>query len=88
MTRNFSTALCPAVAALMSFVAAARAAECPRKDALGTSRVLAVDAAIYPRVGPKSFPQTLPLDDREVVLDLRRRTVAANRSEDTGGAGA
>jgi peptidoglycan/xylan/chitin deacetylase (PgdA/CDA1 family) len=68
MTRNFSTALCPAVAALMTFVAAAPAAECPRKDALGTSRVLAVDAATYPRVGLKSFPQTLPLDDREVVL--------------------
>ena len=52
----------------MTFVAAAEAAECPRKDALGTSRVLAVDAATYPRVGLKSFPQTLPLDDHEVVL--------------------
>ncbi|MEH2518314.1 peptidoglycan/xylan/chitin deacetylase (PgdA/CDA1 family) [Bradyrhizobium sp. AZCC 1610] len=68
MTRNFSAALCSAVAALMTFVAAAPAAECPRKDALGTSRVLAVDAATTPRVGLKSFPQTLPLDDREVVL--------------------
>jgi peptidoglycan/xylan/chitin deacetylase (PgdA/CDA1 family) len=68
MTRNFSAALCSAVAALMAFVAAAPAAECSRKDALGTSRVLAVDAATYPRVGLKSFPQTLPLDDREVVL--------------------
>jgi peptidoglycan/xylan/chitin deacetylase (PgdA/CDA1 family) len=27
-----------------------------------------VDAATYPRVGLKSFPQTLPLDDHEVVL--------------------
>ena len=45
-----------------------QAAECPRKDALGTSRVLAVDAATTPRVGLKSFPQTLPLEDREVVL--------------------
>src|SRR6266850_1526736 len=68
MTRNFSVALCLAVAALMTFVAAAEAAECSRKDALGTSRVLAVDAATYPRVGLKSFPQTLPLDDHEVVL--------------------
>ena len=48
--------------------AAAQAAECPRKDALGTSRVLAVDAATSPRVGLKSFPQTLPLEDHEVVL--------------------
>ena len=47
---------------------AAQAAECPRKDALGTTRVLAVDAATYPRVGLKSFAQTLPLQDREVVL--------------------
>jgi peptidoglycan/xylan/chitin deacetylase (PgdA/CDA1 family) len=69
MTRNFSAALCSAVAALMTFVAAAApAAECPRKDALGTSRVLAVDPATTPRVGLKSFPQTLPLEDREVVL--------------------
>ena len=37
---------------------------------LGTSRgrVSAVDAAATPRVGLKSFPQTLPLDDHEVVL--------------------
>jgi peptidoglycan/xylan/chitin deacetylase (PgdA/CDA1 family) len=36
--------------------------------ALGTSRTLAVDAATTPRVGLKSFPQTLPLADKEVVL--------------------
>jgi peptidoglycan/xylan/chitin deacetylase (PgdA/CDA1 family) len=48
--------------------AAAQAASCPRQDALGTSRVLAVDAATTPRVGIKNFPQTLPLEDHEVVL--------------------
>jgi peptidoglycan-N-acetylglucosamine deacetylase len=37
-------------------------------DALGTARVLAVDAATTPRVGRKSFPQTLPLAPGEVVL--------------------
>jgi peptidoglycan/xylan/chitin deacetylase (PgdA/CDA1 family) len=68
MTGYFSAALCSAVAALMSLIAAAEAAECPRKDALGTSRVLAVDPVSFPRVGLKSFPQTLPLGDREVVL--------------------
>ena len=47
---------------------AAQAAECARKDALGTSRVLTVDPATSPRVGLKSFPQTLPLGDHEVVL--------------------
>ena len=68
MTRNFSATLCSSVAALMTCIAAAAAAECPRKDALGTSRVLAVEPAATPRVGLKSFPQTLPLDDHEVVL--------------------
>jgi peptidoglycan/xylan/chitin deacetylase (PgdA/CDA1 family) len=68
MTRNPSAAPLAAVVALMTFVATAGAAECPRKDALGTSRVLAVDPATSPRVGLKSFPQTLALDDREVVL--------------------
>jgi peptidoglycan/xylan/chitin deacetylase (PgdA/CDA1 family) len=50
------------------WIAAAQTAGCPRKDALGTSRVLKVDAAATPRVGLKSFPQTLPLADHEVVL--------------------
>ena len=58
----------PPLVASIACTAAAQAADCPRKDALGTSRVLAVDAATTPRVGLKSFPQTLPLDDHEVVL--------------------
>jgi peptidoglycan/xylan/chitin deacetylase (PgdA/CDA1 family) len=37
-------------------------------DALGTERVLKVDAATTPRVGRKHFPQTLPLAPKEVVL--------------------
>jgi peptidoglycan/xylan/chitin deacetylase (PgdA/CDA1 family) len=52
----------------MGWMAAAKAADCPRPGMLGTSRVLAVDAATAPRVGLKSFPQTLPLGDHEVVL--------------------
>ena len=48
--------------------AKAAAADCPRKDALGTSRILEVDAKSFPRVGLKSFPDTLPLQDQEVVL--------------------
>jgi peptidoglycan/xylan/chitin deacetylase (PgdA/CDA1 family) len=68
MTRNFTAALCAAVALSNVLAAAASAAECPRKDALGTSRVLTVDPATTPRVGLKSFPQTLPLEDHEVVL--------------------
>ncbi len=57
-----------AVVTLIACTTAAQAADCPRAGTLGTSRVLAVDAAHTPRVGLKSFPQTLPLDDREVVL--------------------
>ena len=56
------------LAVLIAWIAAAQAVDCPRSDALGTSRILAVDATAYPRVGLKSFPQTLPLDDHEVVL--------------------
>src|SRR5712671_5189420 len=65
---KFVTTQATAVLVLLASISAAPAAECPRKDALGTSRVLAVDPGSYPRVGLKSFPQTLPLEDREVVL--------------------
>jgi peptidoglycan/xylan/chitin deacetylase (PgdA/CDA1 family) len=64
---KFRSALAVVVAS-MAWLAAADAAECPRQGTLGTSRVLAVDAATTPRVGLKSFPHTLPLDDHEVVL--------------------
>ena len=57
-----------ALVALIAWTAAAQAADCPRQGALGTSRILTVDAATTPRVGLKNFPQTLPLDDHEVVL--------------------
>jgi peptidoglycan/xylan/chitin deacetylase (PgdA/CDA1 family) len=56
------------IIAALAWSAAAQAADCPRPGTLGTSRVLAVDAATTPRVGSKNFPQTLPLDDHEVVL--------------------
>src|SRR3974390_872196 len=52
----------------IAWIAQAQAAQCPRPGTLGTSRVLSVDAASTPRVGLKSFPQTLPLADHEVVL--------------------
>src|SRR3982750_3128644 len=57
-----------AALAALTGIASTEAAECPRKDALGTSRILSVDAKTTPRVGLKSFPQTLPLADHEVVL--------------------
>lgn len=52
---------------LAAATAAARA-DCAPKDALGAARTLTVDPASFPRVGSKSFPQTLPLADKEVVL--------------------
>jgi peptidoglycan/xylan/chitin deacetylase (PgdA/CDA1 family) len=57
-------------ALLMSLCASAtaHAADCPRKGTLGTSRTLKVDAVSFPQIGLKSFPQTLPLRDHEVVL--------------------
>ena len=58
--------------ALIAFVlmhTAAGAAPCPgNPDALGTERVLAVDAQTTPRVGRKHFSVTLPLAQKEVVL--------------------
>ena len=58
------------IAALLSFAApAAHAAACPgNDDALGTERVLTVEARTTPRVGHKQFPDTLPLRDKELVL--------------------
>lgn len=57
------------LAALMFWsVSTTLAADCPRATALGTTRVLSVDAVVMPQVGLKSFPQTLPLKDHEVVL--------------------
>jgi peptidoglycan/xylan/chitin deacetylase (PgdA/CDA1 family) len=44
-------------------------ANCPgHPDALGTSRVLAIDPAQYRRIGRMQYPDSLPLADKEVVL--------------------
>jgi peptidoglycan/xylan/chitin deacetylase (PgdA/CDA1 family) len=53
---------------MLAWAAAAQAADCPRKGALGTSRVMKVDPAIWPQIGRRDFAQTLPLGDHEVVL--------------------
>ena len=45
------------------------AANCPgRPDTLGTSRVLAIDPTQYPRIGHMQYPDSVPLNDKEVVL--------------------
>jgi peptidoglycan/xylan/chitin deacetylase (PgdA/CDA1 family) len=68
MTLEVIKLLRAALVASVAWTAAAQAADCPRPGKLGTSRILAVDPAATPRVGLKSFPQTLALADREVVL--------------------
>src|SRR5882762_4699589 len=65
---KFMNLLGATLAASLAWAGAAKAADCPRKGTLGTSRILEVDAAATPRVGLKNFPQTLPLGDHEVVL--------------------
>lgn len=51
------------------FACPALAGDCPgNPDALGTSRTIAVDPAKSPRIGSMSYPQSLPLEPKEVVL--------------------
>jgi peptidoglycan/xylan/chitin deacetylase (PgdA/CDA1 family) len=57
-----------AIATSAMEIGPAGAADCQNPDALGTARILEVDAATTPQVGTKSFAQTLPLADKEVVL--------------------
>jgi peptidoglycan-N-acetylglucosamine deacetylase len=55
--------------ALLAVSAAAAAGECKgNPNALGTSRVITVDAAEHGRIGTMQYPQTLPLADHELVL--------------------
>src|SRR5689334_8798700 len=55
------------VANLLPVVASA--ASCPgNPEALGTERIMEVDAKTTPRVGRKQFPSTLPLHAKELVL--------------------
>jgi len=69
----------------LAWVAAATAADCPRHGTLGTSRILSVDAVTTPRVGLKSFSQTLPLGDHEVVLTFDDGPMATHDGAGTGG---
>jgi peptidoglycan/xylan/chitin deacetylase (PgdA/CDA1 family) len=58
-----------AAALIVTTTAPAAAEPCPgNTEALGTARVLPVDAASTPRVGLKHFPSTLPLAAKELVL--------------------
>jgi peptidoglycan/xylan/chitin deacetylase (PgdA/CDA1 family) len=68
-TASILTMLSLLTAAASLGTAAARAADCPgNPDALGTSRTIVVDPREHPRVGTMQYGETLPLQDREVVL--------------------
>jgi peptidoglycan/xylan/chitin deacetylase (PgdA/CDA1 family) len=55
--------------ALAGVAVPALAAECPgNPDALGTSRVITVDPAEHARIGAMQYHESLPLEDKEVVL--------------------
>src|SRR6202011_35496 len=55
--------------ALAGVSAPALATECPgNPDALGTSRVITVDPAEHARIGAMQYHESLPLEDKEVVL--------------------
>jgi peptidoglycan-N-acetylglucosamine deacetylase len=55
--------------ALLITASAGFAQQCPKNpQAVGTSRVIAVDPAVLPQVGKTQYPRTLPLRDHEVVL--------------------
>jgi len=54
---------------LLGAIAAANAADCPgNPGALGTSRVMRIDPREYPLIGTVQYQDTLPLNDKEVVL--------------------
>src|ERR1039458_6547043 len=67
MNRSITIAALALTVALVPLAAAAEA--CPgNPEALGTQRVLNLDPGSTPRVGRKSFPATLPLQRKELVL--------------------
>src|SRR5262245_38373953 len=56
-----------ACAILVLLIGTVDAEHCP-SGALGVSRTLVVDPNEHPRVGSMQYPETLPLNDHEVVL--------------------
>ncbi|HEX7791044.1 MAG TPA: polysaccharide deacetylase family protein [Afipia sp.] len=73
ITANRATTLLSAVSLLAAAAslgtAAAHAADCPgNPGALGTSRTIVVDPKEHPLIGTMQYGETLPLEDREVVL--------------------
>ena len=58
-----------AAAAVSAAATPARAQDCPgNPNAIGTSRTITIDPGQYQRLGTLQYPETLPLQDHEVVL--------------------
>ena len=57
-----------AACAVVLAVGGARAQTCANPNALGTSRTLVVDPTEHRLIGSMQYPETLPLNDHEVVL--------------------
>ena len=56
---------------LLAWTASAGADDCPgNPDALGTQRVITVDPTEHSRIGTLQYPESLPLNDKEVVLSF------------------
>jgi peptidoglycan/xylan/chitin deacetylase (PgdA/CDA1 family) len=56
-------------ALLLAGTAVAAPAECPgNPDALGTSRTIVVDPAEHPKLGTMQYHESLPLEDKEIVI--------------------
>ena len=54
---------------LLGAIAGANASGCPgNPGAMGTSRILKIDPREYPLIGTVQYQETLPLNDKEVVL--------------------
>src|SRR5690242_13664180 len=58
-----------AASAACFFAATAAWAECPgHPNAIGTARTIVLDPAAHGRIGSMQYRETLPLEDKEVVL--------------------
>ena len=77
---QWASQLAGAATALLAGVAVANASHCSRKNVLGTSRVIAVDAKEYPRVGRRAFPRRCAWPTVK-LCSLSRRAQAAEHTE-------
>jgi peptidoglycan/xylan/chitin deacetylase (PgdA/CDA1 family) len=67
--RGIAVAFCCLAGGISGGLSAATAASCPgNPNALGTSRTIAVDPIVFPRIGGIQYNTTLALNDHEVAI--------------------